>query len=222
MTYRLRENLFWCSCGERVVLLDLAADRYFCLPPVATPAFRRLSEGLEAGEDDCRSLRGLIERGLIVEDAATRASQQAVPLPEPAGDMLEAAVTAPLPAIVRAGFFEAWAAWQLRRRPLLTVARRMEEKGRQAALRPSSSEARLREVVLAFERTTLVFARSGRCLARAVAVHAACCAEGIRPRVVLGVRMDPFRAHAWVQLEDRVVVGEFEQVRLFTRIAVLG
>jgi len=222
MAYRLRENLFWCSCGERVVLLDLAADRYFCLPPVATPAFRRLSEGLEAGEDELPSLRGLIERGLIVEGAAKRASPQDVALPEPVGDILMASARPPLRAAVRAASFEAWAAWQLRRRPLLSVAKRMEEKGRQAAHRPASNQEGLREIVLGFERTTLVFARSGRCLARAVAAHAVCCAKGIRPRVVLGVRMDPFRAHAWVQLEDRVLVGEFEQVRLFTRIAVLG
>jgi hypothetical protein len=63
---------------------------------------------------------------------------------------------------------------------------------------------------------------AGRCLVRAVAAHAACCAAGVRPRLVFGVCVDPFRAHAWIQLEEQVLVGDFEQVRLFTPIAVFG
>jgi len=46
--------------------------------------------------------------------------------------------------------------------------------------------------------------------------------SGIYPRLVFGVRANPFRAHAWVQLEDKVLIGDYEQVRLFTPIAALG
>jgi hypothetical protein len=32
------------------------------------------------------------------------------------------------------------------------------------------------------------------------------------------VRTNPFAAHAWVQIDEEVLVGDFEQVRLFTPI----
>jgi hypothetical protein len=44
----------------------------------------------------------------------------------------------------------------------------------------------------------------------------------MNPSLVFGVRMNPFRAHCWVQLGGQVLIGDFEQVRLFTPIAAFG
>jgi hypothetical protein len=48
-----------------------------------------------------------------------------------------------------------------------------------------------------------------------------CHAHRLYPSLVLGVRINPFAAHAWVQIGDRVLVGDYDQVRLFTPILVV-
>lgn len=220
MPLLLRQDVFWCSCGGRTVFLDLRGDRYFCLPPAADAAFRRVAGGGEL--DDDRALRGLIDKGLLLRSPLPGSFLRAVEL-EPTGDFLAQGGRRPtLATMCRGVAFEAAAAWRLRRRSLLEVVRWVEKNGARASLQRRSSNFNLDGIVSFFARPSLIVPAAGRCLVRAVAAHAACCAAGVRPRLVLGVGLDPFRAHAWVQLEDEVLVGDFEQARLFTPIAAFG
>ena len=69
----------------------------------------------------------------------------------------------------------------------------------------------------------LVDERQSRCLVRALAVHRACRKGRVAgSRLVFGVTAHPFAAHCWVQLGNAVLVGGYEQARLFTPILVLG
>jgi hypothetical protein len=43
MAFHLAPTLTFCACGDRIVLLDLKADRYFCLGPHLELAFKRWS-----------------------------------------------------------------------------------------------------------------------------------------------------------------------------------
>jgi hypothetical protein len=60
-----------------------------------------------------------------------------------------------------------------------------------------------------------------RCLVRALALHSLCKRKGIGAKLVFGVIAHPFAAHCWVQLGSAVLVGGFEQARLYTPILVL-
>jgi hypothetical protein len=79
-------------------------------------------------------------------------------------------------------------------------------------------ETHARWIVAALEHSALWLGSADRCLRRAIAAMMMCRRRGLAAQLVLGVRIDPFGAHAWVQLDERVLVGEFEQVRLFTPI----
>lgn len=69
---------------------------------------------------------------------------------------------------------------------------------------------------------SLVLRAADRCLVRALAVHSICRRHAIPAKLVLGVRMNPFGAHSWVQYNRAVLVGDVEQVRLYTPILVVG
>jgi hypothetical protein len=62
---------------------------------------------------------------------------------------------------------------------------------------------------------------AGRCLPRALAFLRAGHRRGLRPMLVLGIRLDPFRAHAWVQSGCKVLVGDYEEARAYSPILVL-
>ncbi|RZM28193.1 MAG: lasso peptide biosynthesis B2 protein, partial [Sphingomonas sp.] len=59
-----------------------------------------------------------------------------------------------------------------------------------------------------------------RCLPRSLALAHALRASGSAARLVLGVALNPFTAHAWVQDGDRVVNDTLDHAALFTPILV--
>ena len=217
----LRRNIYWCGCGGRVILLDVEADRYFCLPPGAEAAFLRVAKGHPEDRDGER-LQFLAARGMLVEDGsgAEAAAPQALP-PPARGELFAERPTGPrLARLLQALVLE------LRMGGLLrfgSLSRLLGHLGRRRPGQPPQDRDRaLRDIVAAFAATSFVLQEADRCLVRAAAVQAACRRAGIATSLVIGVQLDPFRAHAWVQFGDLVVVGGFEQVRLFTPIAAFG
>jgi hypothetical protein len=206
------------------VLLDLAADRYFCLPAGLEAAFVRGAEGRLVAEDKPK-LKLLLERGLLLEIGCGERARlpHGRQIPTPIADLFpDRGGKAKAADVMRALAFEASASWQLRTRRLLSVARETVRRANSLRVPASDTTSRLRRIVSGFAGLRLLIREADRCLVRALAVHAACCREGIPARLVLGVQLHPFQAHAWVQLDEKIVVGDFEQVRLFTPIAVLG
>lgn len=221
MSYRFGNGVHWCACGGRIVFLDLREDRYSCLPRTSEAAFNRFVHGgLE--RDDAPRLQPLVARGMLIEDplAPPPGPPPAVPPVlenfldelEPLRRMLDVAtaVASQLRWTLR-----------LRLRPLATIATMIETRVRR---RPTSGvpDRRIARIISALECSSLVLPSANRCLVRALALHDLCCRSGVRPLLVFGVRVDPFRAHCWVQLNGKVLIGDFEQVRLFTPIAALG
>lgn len=70
----------------------------------------------------------------------------------------------------------------------------------------------------AFAFSALLLGATDRCLVRGIAATRACRRRGLAAALVFGVRVDPFAAHCWVQLGEEILVGDFDQVRLFTPI----
>jgi hypothetical protein len=220
MTYRLRDNLHLCLCGGRVIFLDLEADRYFCLPRASETAFRRLADGKDDAEDR-QGLAPLTGRGLLVDDPASPGLRAAPAIETVTGDLLQEPYPRPrLPDVISTLLAEARAARLLRTRSLLDILEGSCLGG--APARPDDPHKRLRRIASASRTASFLFRASDRCLVRALAVQAMCRRLGIGSKLVFGVRTDPFGAHGWVQLGGVVLVGDYEQVRLYTPIMALG
>ena len=219
--FQIRNHVYWCECNGRAIFLDAEADRYCGLPDGANAAFLRLA-GNASEPGDCARLELLVRRNLLIETADGEPLRAPPWIAPPAGE---------LPAYgggrVRAGMVLAVLASELRTgRALRTTgflhvleaAQALSSKGRSNAV---DAVEQARAVAAAAAVLGLVTRSHDRCLVRGLAVHALCRKRGIPATLVLGVTAAPFTAHCWVQLGSAVIVGGYEQARLYTPILVL-
>ena len=104
-----------------------------------------------------------------------------------------------------------------------TAIRRFRElKRRQPPLDPGHSQQRLEDAMDAFRqlRPWLYTANNHCLLDSLVAAHYLLRVHCV-PRLIVGVRTHPFRAHAWVQSGDIVVDDVVERIQLFTPIMTI-
>ena len=220
-SYRLRPGLHWTLCGGRPVFLDFAGDRYFCLGPMLEEAFLRFLSGDLTADD--LGLQPIVARGLFVREEADAATDPVVPVAPATGDYLDEPrrPTRPLDLLAAMWWQMRWA-FRLRTKSLEAIAAGIESGSCRAGRTPADAHRRIARLAASFAASALVLRAADRCLVRALAFQDLCVRSGIYPRLVFGVRANLFRAHAWVQLEDKVLIGDYEQVRLFTPIAALG
>lgn len=216
MAWILPEHLRWCDASGRIVLLDLQSERYFCLPPDLGDPFRRAIRG-HVPADDEDAVRTLVEEGCLREGAT----------PFLAGPSLTTVVR-DRPIVSRANASRLLTlkligcqlriAFSLRFRSLAAVLER--------ACRPGAEDCEqvpfLDALAASLAASQVLLRATDRCLVRALSVQTLCRRAGIPTILALGVRLHPFNAHAWVQLGDQVIVGDFEEVRLYTPIAAFG
>lgn len=86
--------------------------------------------------------------------------------------------------------------------------------------RPDPEEAAT-SVAGAFRRLALYAAPRDRCLSRSLALAHALIDRQVRPELVIGVRLNPFGAHCWVQHGQRLLNESPDQARLFTPILAI-
>lgn len=221
MPWSLRDDLHWCDCDGRAVFLDLKADRYFCLPRESNAAFLRVAHN-EPQPGDCERLDLLVRRGLLIEGGARTAIQSATSIEPPGADfpgnehVWPRAIT-----IMRAIACEVRTAWLLRRRSFYQVIESVRRSTPAVSPAPRGQHRSLQLLVNAAAVTALLLRGHDRCLVRGLALQSLCRKSGFSTKLVLGVIANPFTAHCWVQLGDVVLVGGYEQARLYTPILVL-
>lgn len=213
MVLRLRDGVSWCLCAERAVFLDLKRDRFFCLPPDWDAAFRSWAKGGESGVSALEPLRSC---GLLVPDGGDGQPPRPAKLIAANHDLaVDQRGKAGLGDIVTAVLAQHRASKRLRHLSLQTI---LASRGAPRTMSAGDAIEVARRLAGAFSAAGLVLRTADRCLPRAIAMRDQCHRAGIAPALVFGVRLHPFAAHCWVQLDDAVLVGNLEQVRLFIPI----
>jgi transglutaminase superfamily protein len=219
MPLQLRDDLHWCDCGGRVVFLDTWADRYFCLPQTANDAFLRTAAQRSRTGDEAQ-LQMLMKHGMLIENDARANIPPPPQIEVPTRDLFEEpALHASRTLILRALLAELGAAWALRQKSFHMVieAARLPRSTRSRVPRTST----LQEIAAAAAAVAFITRSHDRCLVRALAVHSMCKEIAATTKLVFGVVAHPFTAHCWVQLGSAVIVGGYEQARLYTPILVI-
>lgn len=221
MPWSLRDDVHWCDCGGRAVFLDLKADRYFCLPRESNAAFLRVAHDAPQ-PGDCERLDALVRRGLLIAGDAGTGIQSPASVELPQGDFLsDRNVRSSLASALRAISSEVRTAWLLRRRPFHDVIDTVRRSSPSNRLANGDQHRSLQSIVTAAALTAFFLRSHDRCLVRGLALHSSCRKSGLGTKMVLGVIAHPFTAHCWVQLGNVVLVGGYEQARLYTPILVL-
>ena len=217
MAYQLRNGLSWCEIAHHVLFLDLPEDRYFCLSGTAAEAFRAAAQGGIMDDVQARAVEQLIYLDIIrICDQPDIPPACQIPTPR-----------------------RAWPADTLSVRDLAAVIWRymaartaLLHTGLQAVLTnlsrckrvDASSDPTCRAIGSVTTAVRMLgWFRSSRehCLPRALAIAHLLAARSVPANLVIGVSLHPFRAHAWVQVDDAVICDDVDIVRLYAPILVV-
>ena len=218
MGLHLRPEVFYCLANGKVVLLDLAADRYLALPEAADHAFRALATGRPLDEADQQGLSSLLKSGLLV------AGDEPLPPPPnlscPTCSGLE--VTAVKFNLIR--LLDAWrrqrqATQELDRAGLRSVVSRLKalKTASLDAIPPARTDLPERPLAAFLQLRRHIHTRD-QCLRRSLGLMNLMARYHFYPTLVIGVRMKPFEAHAWVQWHTMVLNDTVDQVSRYTPI----
>lgn len=221
MGFTLRDGVSFCHVGDRIIFLDIHADRYFCLSRDAEHSFLALVEG--GGPPPVGAhVQGLLARGLLTATAVSNTPAPCSGIRMPQASILD--LSLPPPGIAATtGALSCLAAMRLRLRFAglgRTLSWLSARKERLPTLATSRGE-RAERIVAGFIAAAHFASQIDNCLAHSLAVASTMIATGMRPDVVLGVQLGPFSAHCWVQYGGRLVNDRFDMVRTFTPILVL-
>lgn len=218
MQLRLREELYHCICSGRSVFLDVVADRYFALPEKMDLAFQRFLNGKELGFEEEQEIAQLKAKKILVSAPAVRprhrspapklAQAQFKPEPQPVSLISRLRV-----AIVRGAARRDLRVKSLRDTLAKVRSRKIGEVG--AA---GDADLAISQISAAFSATNLIFRIVDQCLPDAIAFHQLCVSRGVTASLVIGVSINPFSAHCWLQRGGMVINDDVERIRQFTPI----
>lgn len=243
--YLLSPHVHICVAADHVVLLDLVRDKYVSVGPSMLagrvkgwpqlgPAASAASPETGAGRVDKEEalITRLLSSGVLVTDPAL--GKEAV-LTQAA--KVETLLLAPefgeRPRAASAHFWPlAWAyaraRWALKVRSLQRLVKAVAQRKRRALAKrpavqgtPEALEA-ARQLVAAFvQLRPLLYRARGACMLDSLVLLTFLADHGLFPQWVLGVQMDPFYAHCWVQQDSVLFNDNPDFVRCFTPILVV-
>lgn len=217
MPYKLAEGVSFCRTSGRFVFLDVAQNRYFALPNEVERSFARWLAADELSGNDRECLAEIAESGILLS-ASPAEIPPACPPPPPAARAIadeESATTGAgiLHALLR--FAEASLALKLL--PLSMILERLGRRKRALDCSRSSVDAVYR-VAAALKTSALLATPLNRCLPRSITAAHMLLDWRCSPELIIGVRLQPFAAHCWVQCAGLLVTETVDEVGEFTPI----
>lgn len=216
MGFTLRPDLYGCVANGRTVLLDLAADRYFALQAPTDTALQQAFAGT-ASED---TLNGLAARRLIVEtNADTRPRATRYTAPRIDLSSLKCSGPAIIPPIIPV-LTQMTTKHDLAVQPLHKVISEIETAKRHHDLAGVGFK-KAAHMIARYNASRRFISAQDECLRWSIAMVRYLRRSRYFPDLVLGVRMMPFAAHAWVQDGGTVLNDTVEYVSAYTPILVV-
>lgn len=218
MGFALRPGISFCEVGDQLLFLDVPADRYFCLGESAEREFQLLLKtGGPAAADG--AVARMLKTGLLVEaDGASLPTPSRAPQ-APSSSLLDR----PLPAAgtwLRLGVLRGLVVARLavRLQPLERVLEQLVLRKARTRLRQADQADVMQEVAAAFDWTRTMMRSHDQCLPRSLAAAHRLAALGVEADFIMGVSLNPFAAHSWVQCGPCLVNDRLDAVRHFTPI----
>ncbi|MDR6849921.1 MULTISPECIES: lasso peptide biosynthesis B2 protein [Alphaproteobacteria] len=192
--------------------MDLDSRRYSTLPAQLCGPFVAFMAGEQAIPQT--DVDRLIALRVIQPGTGTHQPREILPLPT--HEIMPARQASSTVVALAAQGVATWQVRSISLRRLLT-----DEAARRPSDHQDANEQDLGRLRRAFERIASLFGEANECLPRSLAFRRLALRYGHRPSLVIGVKINPFGAHCWVQSGARVDNDSLERVRLFTPIHVV-
>ena len=216
MPYTLAPGVHACRADGRLVFLDLLADRYLMIEP-RSEAILLATAGARASGESSVELDRLCALGLLAQSNDDRPLGLCVARP-PERSLLERPWRSPsLTAIGAATAAVLAASVRLRWRGLARALQGIPDPGPDTA----DDVDRTMYHAAAFAELRLAFRTLDRCLPLSLALVRGARRGDRAVRLVIGVKLGPFGAHAWAQRDDLVLNDRLDAVRAFTPVLVV-
>lgn len=236
-TLWLARHVHVCRVGSHVIGLDLVRDRYVGFSGSALEYFSthvakwpnaHASEPYSAGGDSAqrpKMIEELIAQGIFT--SCEHEGKDATPVSLPLAH--QRALT-PNTAYRRftardaVHFLRAcsWTAYSLRRKSFFETIESLRARKEQFNTSGQIASSDLTDLIALFRRMrSFTFPAREHCLFHAITLLNYLACSRIFPQLVIGVRLNPWTAHAWVQSEEFVLDSTPEQVRFYTPILVI-
>ncbi|WP_421732052.1 lasso peptide biosynthesis B2 protein [Brevundimonas sp.] len=205
----LAADVHWAAIDEDAVVLDVAGDAYHCLPGGAALC-RSLTDGRPVRRDEI--VRGLQNAGLL------SATPTVPPIPPPAlptRTIIHEPLRGPLWSDAASALAALWHIHSARRghglRPYLDLPS------------PTAVQADVSRTIVAGGRFWSLLPYlpvEGECLVRSALLMRFLHGLGLKADWVFGVRLNPFTAHCWVQVDGVCLNDDVERLVAYTPIMV--
>lgn len=212
----LQPDISFAIVDGRAVFLDLRGDRYLALDGLAAEAFDELRRSADGRTSDANAAP-LLASGLFAagnQPGSLRPAAACVPERSNRDETGPARVRDVLTAfalVVRARC-------ALRMMPIGRVLARHANRRTDHAEQPPSA---ILTLASRFRRARALVPIKPTCLQDSLALHDWLVAHRAFPSLVLGVKLDPFAAHCWVQLGDTTLNDTPDRVGTYTPILVI-
>lgn len=198
-----------CEIGDLTIFLDVRRDRYLAIPSVIAKEVRERHYSKVPTK-----ILDQIQAWGWTEAADSGIFEQKTAIPQATEELSAITRDGPISyGLIRSAFFSVfvtkWAQKVLRLEWLLNRISMAN------ASAPVAQGASMAQIVRAFEATDRVIFGAKACLTRSLALHRLLAANGHRSALVFGVRLNPFRAHCWLQQNNVVINDTIEQIGMF-------
>lgn len=217
MPYHLPAHISFGFIGERAVVLDTTADRYYLL--AGTEA--RLLAGFDSTPANTARADHLADRGLLAQGAGQAIAPVEAREPTQCAFEDRGAVTRIGAWEVGRLRMEAWL-WLRYRGLSPTIERwrqlRARSVGRLARSRFVASADDVSDLARGYAKARLYVPARRRCVPDSLALMHSLWRRGHDAELYFGVRLEPFAAHCWVQRGDLLLSDPLDIVREFTPV----
>ncbi len=214
--YALRPGFSFCFIDRVALFLDARGDRYFAFSPSVSQQFLSLVDAISSGSTvDPDLADSFVARGVLMEGQRDRWWMTPTPrrpttewcMPDdplpPRWSTVCLALLCIIVTLIR-----------LRVRPFYSIVRDHAKTPR----RSEQTRALSDRAISAFLLSLRIWPWSLQCMPTSVSLRTFLACYGVRSDLVVAVKLNPFAAHCWVQVGDRVIGDTLEQVCVFTPI----
>jgi Transglutaminase-like superfamily len=229
-SYFLSKHVHICTVDDQIVVLDLLSGKYLSLDAEDAGSLGISVVGWpfsSRGTENPKLLHRLLARGFLTMDPQLGKPPESTSAPDPRASMWDRALSAP-PKIRAHHVLEVTAAITLTRMRMRfmkfsrIIDRISRRKGRHDTYASEPDLDRACECQAIFETLRpLVYKKTGACLLTALSLVEFLAQYGIFPDLIFAVKVNPFRAHCYVQYRGFVMLDYASQAETYNPIMVV-